>query len=225
MGRNPSLTKLPAQAGHMMVRLTCQKARPNKVAPEPSPQSWALVFLGANMPSYGNEIQAKTVEWYTPPEVFKALGMSNGIKFDVDVSSPGSNLVPWIPALRHITKDEDGLRAPWTDSAGDLGFVWCNPPWGSGLIDWCRRLDQHGRCNGSAVALVPARTDTDWWRRLTMGKCLVGFPKNGRVSFVTPSGKRRGNPGVGIALVGFGDRGMLAINMTRPHFCDVWMKQ
>lgn len=186
-------------------------------------------MLVCDMPSYGNEnAKSETVEWYTPPEVFKALDVTidctGGVPFDVDVASPGAAHVPWIPALRHLTKNENGLTAPWTNKDGDLGFVWCNPPWGGGLMDWCRRLDQHRRYGGSAVALVPARTDTDWWRRLTLGDVIVGFPRDGRVSFVTPSGERPGNPGVGIALVGLGECGKIAVNRTCPHFCDVWKK-
>jgi hypothetical protein len=38
-------------------------------------------------------------EWYTPPHVLAALGET----FDVDVASPGPEIVPWIPAQSCIT--------------------------------------------------------------------------------------------------------------------------
>ena len=44
-------------------------------------------------------------EWYTPPEVFEALGET----FDLDPASPGKSKVPWIPAKEHWTRKDDGL--------------------------------------------------------------------------------------------------------------------
>ncbi len=33
-------------------------------------------------------------EWYTPRYIFEDIG----IEFDMDVASPGKDIVPWIPA-------------------------------------------------------------------------------------------------------------------------------
>lgn len=60
----------------------------------------------------------KTDEWYTPPYVFDALGC----EFAVDVSSPGREITPWIPAKEFIT--ENSLSKSWD------GFAWMNPPFG-----------------------------------------------------------------------------------------------
>lgn len=57
-------------------------------------------------------------EWYTPREVFSALGMD----FDLDPCSPGSG--HWVPARRQFTKTDDGLSRPWR------GRVFMNPPFG-----------------------------------------------------------------------------------------------
>jgi len=46
------------------------------------------------------EIKSQTVEWYTPPSIFEALGLS----FDLDPCSPGKEVVPWIPARTHYKK-------------------------------------------------------------------------------------------------------------------------
>lgn len=91
-----------------------------------------------------------TDEWYTPPHVFRALALS----FDLDVASPGAAVVPWIPALRHIT--QDSLAEDWR------GFVWMNPPFGgrNGLLPWLKKWAEHR--NG--VALVPDRTSAPWWQ-------------------------------------------------------------
>jgi len=52
---------------------------------------------------------ASTDEWYTPPEVFAALG----INFELDPAAPPGG-VPWIPAARHFSKRDDGLTQPWS---------------------------------------------------------------------------------------------------------------
>lgn len=83
-------------------------------------------------------------EWYTPSWLFRALRL----EFDLDPCSPG---VPpsSVPARRHLTKDDNGLKAEW------LGTVWLNPPFSS-KRPWYERMVEHG--NG--IALMPARTET-----------------------------------------------------------------
>jgi hypothetical protein len=44
-------------------------------------------------------------DWYTPPEIFDALGLT----FDLDPCSPGPS--HWVPARQVFTKQEDGLCA------------------------------------------------------------------------------------------------------------------
>jgi hypothetical protein len=91
-----------------------------------------------------------TDEWYTPPHVFKAMG----VRFFMDAASPGPSVVPWIPAAMHIRADS--LETEW------VGFVWLNPPFGgrNGLVPWLEKFFAHG--NG--VALVPDRTSAPWWQ-------------------------------------------------------------
>jgi hypothetical protein len=66
------------------------------------------------------EFLTSTVEWYAPPEIFEAMEA----QFDLDVASPGANVVPWIPAQRHLTREENGLAMEWGDA-----FVWGNFPY------------------------------------------------------------------------------------------------
>jgi hypothetical protein len=51
-------------------------------------------------------------EWYTPSIIFEALGC----RFDLDVASPGADVVPWIPADRHFTVADNGLERDWGDA-------------------------------------------------------------------------------------------------------------
>lgn len=70
-------------------------------------------------------------EWFTPPELIKALG-----EFDLDPCSPVNR--PWDTAKKHYTKEVDGLKQKWE------GRVWLNPPYGKETFKWIERLANHG---------------------------------------------------------------------------------
>jgi DNA N-6-adenine-methyltransferase (Dam) len=111
-------------------------------------------------------------EWYTPPAVFDALGLT----FDLDPAAPPGG-VPWVPAARHLSQREDGLSKPWH------GRVWLNPPYGRATDRWLRKLADHG----DGLALVFARTDTAWFQRVASeatALCFIG----GRLRFHRPDG-------------------------------------
>ena len=98
-----------------------------------------------------HEAAGQSDEWYTPRWIFDALR----VQFRVDVASPGANLVPWIPAERHI--QSDSLNQDW-----GRGPVWLNPPYGgrNAIRPWVEKLAEQG--NG--LCLVPNRTGADWWQ-------------------------------------------------------------
>lgn len=131
-----------------------------------------------------------SVEWYTPPEIFAALGL----RFDLDPCAPPGGL-PWIPAAAFYSRDDDGLAQSWH------GRVWLNPPYGRGIEQWMRRLAAHG----DGIALVHRRTDTVWWREAIGAASAVCFVA-GRVRFVrgaTMSAVGPGSP-TPSALIGYG---------------------
>lgn len=141
-----------------------------------------------------------TDEWYTPPHVFDALGC----EFDTDVSSPGPNVTPWIPAKRFITVEisGDGLRMPW------IGFVWMNPPFGgrNGIVPWLDKFFRHG--NG--IALVPDRTSAPWWQTYVprADLCLFISPK---LKFIGADGKPGKSPAQGTTLLAAGYRAVKSL--------------
>lgn len=114
-----------------------------------------------------------TVEWYTPPELFDRLGL----EFDLDPASPGADVVPWVPAARHITRAEDGLSQPWS------GRVWLNPPYGPAGVAFIDRWIAHG--NG--VLLLPARTETAAFQRAALAADTVVFLRD-RLHFIRQDG-------------------------------------
>jgi hypothetical protein len=114
----------------------------------------------------------QSVEWYTPPELFAALDL----KFDLDPAAPPGG-VPWLPARRHYSRADDGLRRPWH------GRVWLNPPYGPGLGRWLARLAAHG----DGLALVFARTDTRWFHQCAPRATALCFVQ-GRITFLHGDG-------------------------------------
>jgi hypothetical protein len=119
--------------------------------------------------------QSKSVEWYTPPELFEALG----VRFDLDPAAPVGG-VPWVPADRHYSREDDGLTQPWS------GRVWLNPPYGLGIGRWMGRLAEHG----DGLALVFARTDMLWFQRAMNEATAVCFIKD-RLNFIPGEGQQR----------------------------------
>ena len=142
----------------------------------------------------------RSVEWYTPPAVFDALGL----EFALDPASPPGGL-PWVPASRFYSASDDGLSQSWN------GRVWLNPPYGPGIDNWLDRLAEHG--NG--LALVFARTDTRWFQRAIQSAAAVCFIK-GRIAFVSGQQGHSANPAPAPSvLLAYGLASALALTESR----------
>lgn len=139
-------------------------------------------------------------EWLTPPEILNALG-----RFDLDPCAPV--IRPWDTADKHFTKLDDGLSKEW------FGRIWLNPPFGREVGKWLAKLVSHG--NG--IALVAARTETEWffehiWERADSVLFLKGRPH-----FHYVSGLRAAfNSGAPICLAAYG-----ADNDYALHSCQL----
>jgi DNA N-6-adenine-methyltransferase (Dam) len=111
-------------------------------------------------------------EWYSPPQVVDpVLGFLGVIDLD-PCADPGRA----IPATMHFTMADDGLAHEWH------GRIFMNPPYGHGIGVWMSKLAAEfasGRVT-EAIALVPARVDTHWWRDFpARSVCFV----DGRLKF------------------------------------------
>lgn len=135
-------------------------------------------------------------DWYTPPEIFKALG----VRFDLDPCSPGPS--HWVPADKVYTIADNGLEQRWG------GFVFMNPPFGgrNGHVPWLRKFLRHS--NG--IAIVRAYTSAGWFHDWMPSAELILFPR-GKTKFLRPDGSVGKQPGGGIALIGMGERGVTAL--------------
>jgi len=103
---------------------------------------------------------SESPEHYTPQIVIDAVLDCLG-EIDLDPCS-NSHHSPQIPAANHYTRDDDGLAQQWA------GRVYMNPPYGREIGPWVEKLcSEHEAGNvAAAIALVPARTDTQWFKRL-----------------------------------------------------------
>lgn len=139
--------------------------------------------------------KAKTVEWLTPPEILHSLG-----RFDLDPCSPIQR--PWDTADTHYTKVDDGLLLPW------FGRVWLNPPYGTELIIWLKKMSQH--LNG--IALTFARTEADSFQKYVFPVADSIFFIDKRLAFWTPAGNKATNTGgAPSVLIGYGEENVEAI--------------
>src|SRR6266699_5238712 len=134
-----------------------------------------LVRMHARRPAVTAFIDAAlssaTPEWPTPGPVFAALASEFG-PFDLDPCATADNA----KCARYYTMADDGLSQPWK------GRVWLNPPYGRHIGAWLARARQAAADGALVVCLVPARTDTRWWRETAPGATLVRFWP-GRIRF------------------------------------------
>lgn len=113
------------------------------------------------------------VDWHTPPEVLSAVADVLGT---IDLDPCSNNGAPNVNAEQHFTTEQDGLAQEW------IGKVYMNPPYGKGIGAWVEKLAESHETGDvpEAIALLPARTDTAWLRRLRdYPRCFI----SGRLKF------------------------------------------
>jgi hypothetical protein len=117
---------------------------------------------------------SETPEHYTPRVILDAAIACLG-EIDLDpCSNPGA---PNVEARQRFTKDDNGLSREWH------GRVYMNPPYGRQIEAWIEKLCAECECGRliEAIALLPARTDTQWFKRLRNYPCCF---IEGRLTFI-----------------------------------------
>lgn len=132
-----------------------------------------------------------TVEWYTPPDLFDALGNP---AFDLDPASAPieSGRFHYVAARRHFDKATDGLSREWA------GHVWLNPPYGPAAAVFVRRMIEHG----DGMLLLPSRTETRVYQRALRAADVVCLLRD-RLWFIRDDGVT-GRSSFGSTLFAFG---------------------
>lgn len=106
----------------------------------------------------------------TPLEIFMRLNAE--FRFTLDVCATRENA----KCERYFTPEIDGLSQHWE------GVCWMNPPYGPELERWVQKAFEESQRGATVVCLVPARTDTSWWRDFA-SKAEVRFIRK-RLKFV-----------------------------------------
>jgi hypothetical protein len=105
---------------------------------------------------------SESPEWYTPQHIIDRVVAVFG-QIDLDPCSNSCDQSEAnVPALSYYTAHDDGLAQPWH------GRVYMNPPYGDAIPAWVERLI-NAYVSGEAteaIALLPARIDTIWFRPL-----------------------------------------------------------
>ena len=140
---------------------------------------------------------SNTGEWETPQGLFDKLNSIFNFTLDVCADSNTAK------CRDYFTKEDDGLAKKWD------GVCWMNPPYGNpeqpcakncfkkgcqkrgyhitkyvpGVIDWVNKArDEFSSLNaGTVVCLLPARTDTNWFKTCFSAKYLLFL--HGRLRF------------------------------------------
>lgn len=121
---------------------------------------------------------SETPEWYTPLSIIERVQSFFG-EIDLDPCS-NSHEAPNVPARTLYTKEDDGLAQSWH------GRTYMNPPYGSEISKWVKKLLDEYKCGNvqEALTLVPGRIDTSWFQPLYAH--LICALK-GRVQFIGAS--------------------------------------
>lgn len=113
---------------------------------------------------------SKTGDWATPQGFFDLLDAE--FHFTLDPCADEWNH----KCERYYTKEQNGLVQPWE------GVVFCNPPYGRGIIKWVHKAIFEAKAGAIVVMLVPVRTDTRWFHWLALYVEELRFVK-GRLKF------------------------------------------
>lgn len=138
--------------------------------------------------------------WSTPDDFFAKLNQE--FSFGLDVCATPENA----KCAKFYTREDDGLKQDWY--VPGLPAVWMNSPYGNperpckkvcvkkkcakrgfhctayvpGIIDWVKKAVEEFRKGATVVALVPARTDSQWFQKYVLPYAELRFVK-GRLKF------------------------------------------
>lgn len=149
-------------------------------------------------------LSSQSAEWYTPAiYVYAARDLMRGIDVDPASNAQANKIVR---AATYYTQKQNGLNKRWH------GRVWLNPPYGSQLPLWTKRLIEQYQAGitTEAVLLVNASTEAKWFQP------LYDYPicfTDHRIKFYTTEGIHS-QPTHGSAFVYFGQ--------NRHRFIDIF---
>jgi hypothetical protein len=100
-----------------------------------------------------------TVHWCSPEVVLAPVRELAGGVIGLDPCGNERSIVRAAREYR-LSRGEDGLRLPWDG----FGLVYGNFPYGDDIGAFMRRAATYGARGVEIVALIPNRTDTEWYQ-------------------------------------------------------------
>lgn len=129
--------------------------------------------VAATVEKHAVHYRSESSEWYTPTDIIeRASRVMLGIGLD-----PCADPERRVPAQQHYTASDDGLAQTWPAVS-----VWMNPPYGREITPWVFAWMAHVHDGNEGMALLPARTDTDWFQPLFTANVAFCFI-DGRLKF------------------------------------------
>lgn len=125
-------------------------------------------------------------EWYTPPNVWRAVSLALGSGIVDPCHAPGSPVDA--EHTLDIRQGDNGLVDSWGPVARP---AYCNPPYSdtSAWLERCAREVAQGR---RVIALVPMRPETRAWHSYVWPHAHIVQPR-GRLRFVGHDGRFHGS--------------------------------
>ena len=128
--------------------------------------------------------QSSSTEWSTPYKLFDQIDEEFCFELDAAATALNTLCLDFLELL-----DEDSMETEWLRSEMDRKTVWLNPPWGRGIGKWVERAFTQSQKHGlTTVCLLPANTDTKWWRDWVWKASEVRFVTS-RLHFVCEDGR------------------------------------
>lgn len=128
------------------------------------------------MADFAGQFKSNKIEWETPDDLFEKLSAEFSFTLDVCANSENKKVD------RYFSEEQDGLLQEWN------GVCWMNPPFNN-KRNWVKKAYAESQKGNTVVALLPARTNTNWWHDYCM-KGEIRFIR-GRVKF---KGAKHGLP-------------------------------
>lgn len=125
-------------------------------------------------------MSSETAEHFTPPSFLELVRKVGTIGLD-PCWSPKSFVNPVVGYAGIVTHPGNGLTAMW-DVVDGLVFV--NPPYGRGIGQWTERCARAAWGGVEVLALLPARTDAQWFQKMAQSADAFCFLR-GRLRFWT----------------------------------------
>lgn len=129
------------------------------------------------MAKFGGKFDSNKQEWETPQWLFDCL--DEEFEFTCDVAADETNA----KVAHYISEEQDALSISW------MGACWMNSPYKQ-VGKWVKKAHAEMLKGVTTVALVPARTNTNWWHDYCMKakeiRFIKGRPKFGNAKYGLP---------------------------------------